>query len=53
MKNTQSKIKPTKTGKEIGATYCLGCKNYTHNFKLQEVKINKVLRENQACCLSI
>ena len=54
MKNTQSKIKPTKTGKEIAATYCSGCKNYTHNFKLQEVKItNKVLRENQACCLSI
>ena len=49
MKNTQSKIKPTKTGKEIGATYCLGCKNYTHNFKLQEVKItNKVLREKSS-----
>ena len=26
MKNTQLKVKPIKTGKEIGATYCLGCK---------------------------
>ena len=49
MKNTQSKIKPTKTGKEIAATYCSGCKNYTHNFKLQEVKItHKVLREKSS-----
>ena len=46
MKNTQSNIKPIKTGKKIGATYCLGCKDYTHNFKPQELKItNKVLRE--------
>ena len=46
MKNTQSKIKPIKTGKEIGTTYCLGCKDYTHNFKPQELKMtNKVLRE--------
>ena len=44
MKNTQSKIKPTKTGREIGAMYCLGCKDYTHNFKPQEVKMtNNVL----------
>ena len=28
MKNAQSKIKPIETGKEIGATYCLGCKDY-------------------------
>ena len=46
MKDTQSKIKPIKTGKEIGTTYCLGCKDYTHNFKPQELKMtNKVLRE--------
>ena len=31
MKNTQSKIKPIKTGKELGTTYCLGCKGITHN----------------------
>ena len=30
--------------------YCLGCKDYTHNFKLQEVKMtNKVLREESNC----
>ena len=46
MKNIQSKIKPIKTKKELGTTYCLGCKDYTHNFKPQEVKMtNKVLRE--------
>ena len=46
MKNTQSKIKPIKTGKKIGATYCLGCKDYTHNFKPQEIKMtDKVLRK--------
>ena len=48
MKNTQAKRKPIKTGKEIGTTYCLGCKDYTHNFKPQQVKMtNKVLGENQ------
>ena len=50
MKNTRSKIKPIETGKEIGTTYCLRCKDYTHNFKPQEVKmINKVLREKSDC----
>ena len=50
MKNTQSRIKPTKLGKKIGATYCLGCKDYTHNFKPEDVKMtNKVLREKSNC----
>ena len=50
MKNTQSKIKPIKTGEKIGATCCLGCKDYTHNFKPQEIKMtNKVLREKSNC----
>ena len=50
MKNIQSKIKLIKTGKEIGTTYCLGCKDYTHNFKPQEIKMtNKVLREKSNC----
>ena len=50
MKNTQSKIKPIKTGKELGTTYCLGCKDFTHNFKPQQVKMpNKVLREESNC----
>ena len=53
MKKTQSKIKPIKTGKELGTTYCLGCKEYTHNFKPQEIKItNKVLREKSNCVVS-
>ena len=55
MKNTQSKIKPIKTGKQIGTTYCLGCKDFTHNFRPQEVKMtNKVLREksNSVVCRS-
>ena len=50
MKNAQSKIKPIKTGKKIGTTYCLGCKDYTDNFKPQEIKMtNKVLREKSNC----
>ena len=49
MKNTASKTKPIKTGKEIG-TYCLGCKDYTNNFKPQETKMeNKALREISNC----
>ena len=50
MKNTESKIKPIKTGKEIGTTYCLGSKDYTHHFKPQEIKMtNKVVREKSNC----
>ena len=50
MKNTKSKIKPIKTGKEHGTAYCLGCKDFTHNFGRQEVKMtNKVLREKSSC----
>ena len=37
MKNTQSEIKPIKIGKR-------GCKDYTQNFRPQEVKMtNKIL----------
>ena len=47
MKNTLSHLKPIKLGKRLGTTYCLGCKDYTHNFKPQEVKMtNNVLRES-------
>ena len=49
MKNTQSKIKPIKTGEELGTTYCLACKDFTHNFRPQKVKMrNKVLREKSS-----
>ena len=52
MKNAQSKIKPIKTGKELGTTYCLGFKDFTHNFRPQKVKLtNKVLREKLSCLL--
>ena len=50
MKNTQSKIEPIKIGKRPGATYYLGCKDFTHNFRPQEVKVtNKVLGEKSNC----
>ena len=50
MKNAQSKIKPIKTGKNPGTTYCLGCKDYSQNFRPQEVKMtNKVFREKSNC----
>ena len=50
MKKTQSKIKPIKIGKQLGTTYCLGCKDYTHNFRPEKVKMtNKVLREKSCC----
>ena len=50
MKNTHSKIKSIKTGKQARTMYCLGCKDYTRNFRPQEVKItNKVHREKSNC----
>ena len=57
MKNTKSKIKPIKIGKQSGTTYRFGCKGYTKNFRPQEVKMtNKVLRTERKislCYLSI
>ena len=50
MKNTQLQIKPIKTKEDIGTMYCLGCKDYTHYFKPQEVKMtNKVLIKKSNC----
>ena len=50
MRNTQSKIKPIKTRKELKTTYFLECKNFINNFRLQGVKMrNKVLREKSNC----
>ena len=47
MKNTKSKIKPIKIGKQYGTMYCFGYKDYTKNLRPQEVKMtNKILREN-------
>ena len=50
MKNTPSKIKPIKIGKQPGTTYCFGCKDYTKDFRPEKVKmINKILREKSHC----
>ena len=50
MKDIQSKLKPIKFEKELGTTHCLGCKDFTHNFRPQKVKItNKVFREESNC----
>ena len=54
MKNARSKLKPIKTGKKVGTTYYLGWKDYTDNFKPQEIKMtNKVLKEKKLCCLLV
>ena len=48
MKNAQTKIKSIKTGKKIGTTFCLGCKDYINNSKPQKMKMtSKVLKKNQ------
>ena len=46
MKNTKSKIKPIKIGKQSGTTYCFGCKDYTKNVRAQEVKMTKYSEKN-------
>ena len=49
-KNTQSKIKPIKIGKQCETTYYFECKDYTQNFWPQEVKMtNKVLGKKFHC----
>ena len=47
MKKQQSKIKLIKIGKELGTNYFLRCKDFTHNFKPQEVKMTKCSEKNQ------
>ena len=43
-------MKLIKIGKKSGSTYCFGCRDFTHNFRSQEVKMtNKVLREKLNC----
>ena len=45
-KKMQSEMKLIKIGKRPGTTHCFGCKDFTHNFRPQEVKMtDKVLRE--------
>ena len=46
MKNTKSRIKPIKIGKQFAATYCFACKDYTKTFRPEKVKMTiKVFRE--------
>ena len=53
MKNTKSKINWIKIGKQSGTMYCFGCKDYTKNFRPQEVKMtNKVLICHCVVCRS-
>ena len=50
MKNTQSKIKAIKIGKQPGTTYCFGFKDYRKNFRPEKIKIaNKILRKKCHC----
>ena len=50
MKNTQSKMKSIKIGKQPGTTYCFWCKDYMQNFRPEKVKMTKkVLREKSHC----
>ena len=46
MKSILTDLKPIKTGKQPGLTYCFGCKDYTKNFGPEKVKTaNKAVRE--------
>ena len=49
-KSVLSDLKPIKTGKKSGTTYCFGCKDYTKNFRPEKVNMtNKVVREKSHC----
>ena len=50
MTNTQSAKKPIKIGKRAGTMYCFTCKDFTYNFRPQEINMtNNVLREKTNC----
>ena len=53
MKNTQSKIKPIKIGKQSGTSYCSGCKDFTPNFRPQEVKMTNKLHKEKSHCVVV
>ena len=49
-KNTKSKIKSIKIGKQSGTTCFLECKDYTQSFWPEKMKMtNTVLREKSHC----
>ena len=49
-KSIKSALKPIKTEKQPGTTYCFGCKDYTKNFRpnMKNMK-NKIVREKSHC----
>ena len=50
MKSILSNLKPIKTRKQPGTTYCFECKDYTKNFIPKIVNMtNKVVKENSHC----
>ena len=50
MKSILSDLKPIKTRKKPGTTYCFECKDYTKNFRPEKVNMtNKVVREKSYC----
>ena len=50
MKGILSNLKPIKSEKQPGTTYCFGCKDYTKNFKPKKVNMtNKVVTEKSHC----
>ena len=45
MKSVLSDLKPIKTKKQPGTTYCFGCKDYTKTFRPEKVKMtNKAVK---------
>ena len=51
-KSVLSDLKPIKTKKQPGTTYCFGCKDYKHDFKPKKVNMtNKVVREKSRCII--
>ena len=50
MKDILSNLKPIKTGKQPGTTYCFGCKDYTKSFTPEKLNMtNKAVREKSHC----
>ena len=45
MKSIVSDLKPIKTGKQPGTTYCFGCKDYSNNFRQEKVKMTNKEKE--------
>ena len=54
MKNTQSKLKLIKIGKQSSTTYCFfGCADYKKNFRLEKVKMTRKYLEKSLTVLFV